>query len=87
LHHETPFPASIVHLVPLRRAPPLHHLLPALRMHIALIRNHLQKSKYTTYQKIKLSKFNTNIKVLYLPTSTGPESTTWFECLAWSPSP
>jgi hypothetical protein len=43
-----------VRLVPLRRAPPLHYLLPALKMRDAPIRNHLQKNKYTTYQKIKL---------------------------------
>jgi hypothetical protein len=44
LHHETPFPASIVHLVPLRRAPPIHHMLPTQRMCGAPIWNHL-KSK------------------------------------------
>jgi hypothetical protein len=37
-----PFPASIVRLVPLRRVPPIHHLLPAQRMCGALIWNHLQ---------------------------------------------
>jgi hypothetical protein len=73
LHHQTSFPASVVRLIPLKRAPPPHHLLPALSMRGAPIRNHL-KNKYTTYQKIKLSRFNTNIKVLYLPTSTGPEN-------------
>jgi hypothetical protein len=87
LHHQTSFPANIVRLVPLGRAPPLHHLLPALRMRGTPIRNHLQKNKYMTYQKIKLSIFNMNIKVLYLPTSTGPKSTTWFGCPACSPSP
>jgi hypothetical protein len=45
LHHQTLFLASVVRLVPLRRAPPIHHLLPALRMCGAPIRNHLQ-SKY-----------------------------------------
>jgi hypothetical protein len=45
------------------------------------------KNKYTTYQKIKLSIFNMNIKVLYLPASTSPESTTWFRCPIRSPSP
>jgi hypothetical protein len=29
LHHQTPFPASVVRLVPLGEAPPLHHLLLA----------------------------------------------------------
>jgi hypothetical protein len=58
LHHQTPFPASVVRLVPLKRAPPLHHLLLALRMHDAPIRNYL-KNKYATHQKIKLSIFNT----------------------------
>jgi hypothetical protein len=42
LHHQTPFPASVVRLVPLRRRPPIHHLLPAQRMCGALIWNHLQ---------------------------------------------
>jgi hypothetical protein len=77
LHHETSFPGSVVRLVPLVQAPPLHHMPPALRMCDIPIRNHLQKIKYTTYQKIKLSIFNTNTKVLYLPASTALESTTW----------
>jgi hypothetical protein len=59
------FSASVVRLVPLGRALPLHHLLLAIRMRGAPIRNHLQKYKYTTYKKIKLSIFNINIKVLY----------------------
>jgi hypothetical protein len=42
LHHETTFPASVVRHVPLRQAPPIHHLLLALRMCDAPIRNHLQ---------------------------------------------
>jgi hypothetical protein len=42
LHHQTPFPASVVRLVPLRRAPPIHHLLPAQRMCDTPIWNHLQ---------------------------------------------
>jgi hypothetical protein len=65
LHHQTTFSASVVRLVPLSRAPPLHHLLPALRMRGAPIRNHLKKYKYRAYQKIKLSIFSTNNKVLY----------------------
>jgi hypothetical protein len=59
------FSASVVRLVPLGRALPLHHLFPAIRMRGAPIRNHLQKYKYTTYKKIKLSIFNININVLY----------------------
>jgi hypothetical protein len=66
LHHQTQFYASVVSLVPLGRAPPLHHLLPILKMCDAPIKNHLPKNKYTTYQKIKLSIFNININVLYL---------------------
>jgi hypothetical protein len=73
LHHQTPFSVSVVRLIPLVRAPPLHHLLPTLRIRDAPIRNHLQIIKYTTYQKIKLSIFNTNIKVLYLFASTVSE--------------
>jgi hypothetical protein len=42
LHHQTPFLASVVRLVPLRQAPPIHHLLPAQRMCGAPIWNHLQ---------------------------------------------
>jgi hypothetical protein len=77
-HHQTPFSTSVVCLVPLVGAPPLHHLLQALRMRSAPIKNHLQKIKYMTYQKIKLSLFNININVLYLSLSTGPETTTYF---------
>jgi hypothetical protein len=62
--------------LPLIGAPYLHHLILALRMHGAPIRNHLQEIKYTTYQKIKLSIFNININVLYLLVSTGHGSTT-----------
>jgi hypothetical protein len=32
LHHQMTFLASVVCLVPLIGAPPLHHLIPALRM-------------------------------------------------------
>jgi hypothetical protein len=78
LHYQTSFLASVVFLVPLVRAPPLPHLLLVLRIHDAPIRNHLQKIKYMTYQKIKLSIFNININVLYLPASTAPESMKWF---------
>jgi hypothetical protein len=42
LHHQTSFSASVVRLVPLRRAPPIHHLLPTQRMCDAPIWNHLQ---------------------------------------------
>jgi hypothetical protein len=42
LHHHTSFSASVVRLVPLRRAPPIHHLLPAQRICGAPIWNHLQ---------------------------------------------
>jgi hypothetical protein len=49
LHHQTSVPASIVRLVPLVGAPPLHHLIPALRMPDTPIRSHLQQIKYTTY--------------------------------------
>jgi hypothetical protein len=68
LHHQTPTPLSVVRLVPLVGAPPLHHLIPALRMCDAPIRNHLHEIKYTTYEKIKLSIFNISINVMYLPT-------------------
>jgi hypothetical protein len=78
LHHQTPVPTSIVSLVPLVGAPPLHHLIPSLRMLDALIRNYLQEIKYMIYQKIKLNIFNININALYLPASTGPKSMTWF---------
>jgi hypothetical protein len=78
LHHQRLVPASSVRLIPLVGATPLHHLIPSLRMHDAPIRSHLQKIKYTTYQKIKLSMFNININVLYLPASIGPKSMTWF---------
>jgi hypothetical protein len=47
LYHQTSFPASVVRLVPLRRAPPIHHLLPAQRMYGAPIRNHLQSKTST----------------------------------------
>ena len=87
LHQQTPFPASVVRLIPLSRAPPLHHLLPALRMRGAPMRNHLKKYKYTAYQKKKISIFSTNNKVLYLPASTGPQSMTWFGRPSCSPSP
>jgi hypothetical protein len=75
LHNKMSFSASVVHLVPLVGPPPLHHLIPTLRMRDTPIRNHLQKIKYTTYHKIKLSIFNININVLYLLASTGPAST------------
>jgi hypothetical protein len=42
LHHQTPFPASGVRLVPLSRTPSIHHLLPAQRMCGTPIWNHLQ---------------------------------------------
>jgi hypothetical protein len=42
LHHQTSFLASVVRLVPLKRAPPIHHLLQAQRMCGAPIWNHLQ---------------------------------------------
>jgi hypothetical protein len=42
LHHQTPFPASGVRLVPLSRTPPIHNLLSAQRMCGAPIWNHLQ---------------------------------------------
>jgi hypothetical protein len=42
LHHQTSFSASVVRLVPLRQAPPIHHMLPAQRMCGAPIWNHLQ---------------------------------------------
>jgi hypothetical protein len=88
LHHQMSFLASVVRLVPLRRAPPIHHLLPALRMCSAPIRNHLQ-SKHVHYisEDIIKEKIVMDIKVLYLPASTSPWSTTWFGLAAWSPSP
>jgi hypothetical protein len=49
LYHQMSVLTSIVHLVPLVGAPPLHHLIPTLRMHGAPIRNHLQEIKYTIY--------------------------------------
>jgi hypothetical protein len=42
LHHQTSFPASVVRLIPLRQAPPIHHLLSAQRMCGTPIWNHLQ---------------------------------------------
>jgi hypothetical protein len=42
LHHQTSFEASVLRLVPLRRAPPIHHQLPAQSMCGAPIWNHLQ---------------------------------------------
>ena len=77
-HHQTSISANIVCLVILIGAPPLHHLLQALRMCGTPIMNHLQDIKYMTYQKVKLSLFNVNINVLYLLASTGPELTLWF---------
>jgi hypothetical protein len=55
LHHQMLFPVSVVRLIPLRRAPPIHHLLLALRMRDAPIRNHLQSKKVhcTSEDKIK----------------------------------
>jgi hypothetical protein len=54
LHHQTLFLATIVSLVPLGRAPPLHHMLPTLRMRGAQIRNHLQKQVHNISEdKIK----------------------------------
>jgi hypothetical protein len=55
LHHQTSFPASVVRLVPLRRAPPIHHLLPAQRMCGAPIWNLLQSKHihYISEDKIK----------------------------------
>jgi hypothetical protein len=51
----TPFSASVVRLVPLRRAPPIRHLLPAQRMCGAPIWNHLQSKhvKCISEDKIK----------------------------------
>jgi hypothetical protein len=54
-HHQTPLLASVVRLLPLGPAPPVHHLLPALGMTIAPQRRHLHIIKYVTYKKIKLS--------------------------------
>jgi hypothetical protein len=45
LHHQTLLPDSIVCLVPLDRAPPLQHLVPALKMCGAPIMNHLPKKQ------------------------------------------
>jgi hypothetical protein len=55
LHHHTPFSASVVRLIPLRRAPPIHHLLPAQRMCGTPIWNHLQSKhvKCISEDKIK----------------------------------
>ena len=55
LHHQTPFPASCVCLVPLSRTPPIHHLLPAQRMCGAPMWNHLQSKhiKCISEDKIK----------------------------------
>jgi hypothetical protein len=78
LHHQMSVLTSVVRLVPLVGSPPLHRLIPSPRMRDAPIRNYLLEIKYTTYHKIKLSIFNINISVLYLPASTGPRSTTWF---------
>jgi hypothetical protein len=50
LHLQTLFPASVVHLVPLSRAPLFYHLLPTLRMCGAPIRNHLQKKSTPSLQ-------------------------------------
>jgi hypothetical protein len=55
LHHQTPFSASGVRLVPLSRTPPIHHLLQAQRMCDAPIWNHLQSKhiKCISEDKIK----------------------------------
>jgi hypothetical protein len=54
LHHQMLFPASVVRLVPLRRATPLHHLLLALRMCGTPIRIHLKKQVHNISEgKIK----------------------------------
>jgi hypothetical protein len=53
LHHQTSFPASVLRLVPLRRAPPIHHLLPAQRMCGAPIWNHLQSKHVHCISKDK----------------------------------
>jgi hypothetical protein len=44
-HHQMPVPTSVVRLVPLVGAPPLHHLILVLRMCGAPIRSHLQKNQ------------------------------------------
>jgi hypothetical protein len=49
LHHHMSFPTSVVRLIPLRRAPAIHHLLPALRMCGTPIRNHLQSKTSTLH--------------------------------------
>jgi hypothetical protein len=61
LHHQTPFLASIVRLVPLRRAPPIHHLVPALRMCGAPIRNHLQIKHVHCISEDKIKEKNSRI--------------------------
>jgi hypothetical protein len=50
LHHQSPFPGSVVSIVPLGRAPPLHHLLPTLRIRSAPIRNHLPKTSKQNFR-------------------------------------
>jgi hypothetical protein len=45
LHHQMTFLANVVRLVPLIGAPPLHHLIPALRM-----RARTNKESYTKFQ-------------------------------------
>lgn len=69
--HQQSSATSVVRLFPFVGAPHLHYMLPAFRMRDAPIKNHLQKIKYTTYEKIKLNIFNIDINVLYLLTSTG----------------
>jgi hypothetical protein len=54
LHHQTPFLASVVRLVPLRRASPIHHLLPAQRMCGTPIWNHLQSKHIHCISKDKI---------------------------------
>jgi hypothetical protein len=64
MHHQTPIPTSVMHLVPLVRAPPLHHLITTLRMSDTQIMNHLQKKQVHDISEEKNSIFNININVL-----------------------
>jgi hypothetical protein len=54
-HHQTQLPASLVRLQPLRGAPLVHHLTPALAT-----------TKYMSYKKITVSVLNLR-KNQYLP--------------------
>jgi hypothetical protein len=47
LHHQTPFPASIVRLVPLNRTPPIHHLHSAPSTEDVRRTNMESSTKYT----------------------------------------